>query len=327
MKNCARMYEISSDKLKIVLHHPGDGFYRGTRFDRSGVFGSMLYTASDTDHAPVELCGRWFSRYDPFMHDAVCGPAEEFSLMVLPGTAPSHPGTAPVWLKPGVGLLVPDGAPYDRFKLYEIADEGVWRVESTPDSVTFIHELPGYYVYEKQIVRGGKDCFEIRHKLHTFVPLEGDVYNHNFFTFGKMASGPSREIELHCTPDGDWRAQYSQVGFVGEGLRFTRILEDGESVYCGNIHEKGTNALPYCFTLRETSVPTPPTTPTSPSAPAASVAPAIAVHITGDRPASKAVFWANHRIACLEPYTPLHALPGTTLTWTLRYTIALSRNG
>ena len=71
------MYEIASEKLKMVLHRPSDGFYQGTRFDRSGVFDSLQFDG-------VELCGRWFSRYDPFMHDAVCGPAEEFSLFVLP---------------------------------------------------------------------------------------------------------------------------------------------------------------------------------------------------------------------------------------------------
>ena len=63
---------LSNDTLKAVLHEPLDGFYRGTRFDRSGVFDSISFKS-------VEIAGRWFSAYNPYMHDAVCGPAEEFS--------------------------------------------------------------------------------------------------------------------------------------------------------------------------------------------------------------------------------------------------------
>ena len=49
------MIELSSKDLKLVLHHPEDGFYQGTRFDRSGVFDSILFHG-------VEMAGRWFER-------------------------------------------------------------------------------------------------------------------------------------------------------------------------------------------------------------------------------------------------------------------------
>ena len=75
------------------MHEPLDGFYQGTRFDRSGVFGSVSFGG-------VEFCAPWYERYDPLMHDAVLGPAEEFSPIFLP--APSSPRAV---LKIGVGLL------------------------------------------------------------------------------------------------------------------------------------------------------------------------------------------------------------------------------
>ena len=137
------MKSISCDSLRLSLHEPLDGFYQGTRFDRSGVFGSVSFGG-------VEFCAPWYERYDPFMHDAVLGPAEEFSPIFLP--APSSPRAV---LKIGVGLLsLPDDGPYDRFRLYEIADPGEWSLEHTADSVSFCHVVPGYYKYIKK--REGK---------------------------------------------------------------------------------------------------------------------------------------------------------------------------
>lgn len=68
------MITIQSDKLKITLHIPDGmkGYYRGTRFDWSGVFASIDYNG-------INYAEPWFENYSPLMHDAVCGPTEEFS--------------------------------------------------------------------------------------------------------------------------------------------------------------------------------------------------------------------------------------------------------
>lgn len=72
--------------MTLELHTPQDGFYKGTRFDRGGVFKSLVFGG-------VEMCGQWFENYSPTMHDAVLGPAEEFSPMpVTPGPSPVIPG-------------------------------------------------------------------------------------------------------------------------------------------------------------------------------------------------------------------------------------------
>ena len=188
------MHNLYTSKLNLVLHHPEDGFYQGTRFDRSGVFASLLFDGQ-------ELAGRWFERYDPLSHDAVCGPAEEFTM--LPGPGPG------LMLKTGVGLLKDDGAPYDRFKLYEIADAGKWSVEETAGAVRFRHLLEGEYDYLKEIVLTGESSFEIRHTLNAFKPIETEVYNHNFFTMGKELVGESRRIELPFAPVGPGGMTYA----------------------------------------------------------------------------------------------------------------------
>lgn len=301
--------------MTLELHTPQDGFYKGTRFDRGGVFKSLVFGG-------IEMCGQWFESYSPTMHDAVLGPAEEFSPMpVTPGTAhvthstshitPSHspvtPGPSPVipgpdreshtLLKPGVGIIDIGPEPYDRFKLYRIVDPGRWEV----DGMRFRHILEGYYDYTKEIVVTGENSFEIRHCYKAFSAYEGDVYNHNFFTFGKFEIGPSRQIDFPFRPEGTWRAEYDSVGFTESGIRFSRQLQKGESVYTGNIHEAGKEGMPYAMSISEGP---------------------LRVSLQGDVPVFKTVLWANHRIACLEPYNRISVLPGHDFRWNIEYTLS-----
>lgn len=265
----------------------------GTRFDRGGVFKSLVFGG-------IEMCGQWFESYSPTMHDAVLGPAEEFAPMpVTPGPSPVIPGPdrgSHIILKPGVGIIDTGPEPYDRFKLYRIVDPGLWEV----DGMRFRHILEGYYDYTKEIVVTGENSFEIRHCYKAFSGYEGDVYNHNFFTFGKLEIGPSRQIVFPFRPEGTWRAEYDSVGFTESGIRFSRQLQKGESVYTGNIHEAGKEGMPYEMTLSEGP---------------------LCVHIKGDVPVFKTVLWANHRIACLEPYNKIHLAPGQAFCWNLEYTL------
>lgn len=281
------MLTIRNEYLQLFLHAPEDGFYQGTRFDRSGIFDSLLFKG-------VEMCGRWFEKYDPRMHDAVCGPAEEF--------APAGFDSAPpggIFFKPGVGLLVrPDDSPYDRFRLYDIADAGEWTAEQDAGAVRFEHRLKGYYTYTKIIALTGPSSFAIRHSLVPQRPLDTLVYNHNFFTFGKMATGPSRIVSFPFAPEGTWRAEYDSVAFSPDGLRFSRTLRKGESVYSGDIHARGQSGMPYSLALREGPV---------------------SVCIRGDVPVTHTVFWANHRIACAEPYNRVSAHPGESFKWSIEY--------
>ena len=48
------------------------GYYRGTRFDWSGIFHSVQADGANY----VE---EWFDDYDPLRHDCVCGPVDEFA--------------------------------------------------------------------------------------------------------------------------------------------------------------------------------------------------------------------------------------------------------
>lgn len=277
------MLKLESDCLILSLHEPGDGFYRCTRFDASGVFDSIRFRGT-------ELCDRWFRRYDPFMHDAVCGPAEEFSPFFLDGQI----------LKIGVGILDPLEGPYDRFRLYPVLQAGERELDVKDGSVTFRHMLDGYYDYVKSIEVTGPDSFDIRHELLAQIALRSEVYNHNFFTLGKLSTGESRSLAFPFRPACTWRAQYDSVMLTGGGIQFGRTLLPGESVYSGDIHEEGREGMPYDFCLCEGG---------------------LKVHVKADVHATHMVFWANDRIACPEPYNSLVAAPGETLRWTVSYRI------
>lgn len=285
------LVEMAGDRLHIVLHTPGNGFYRGTRFDRAGVFDSIIWEGT-------EMAGRWFETYDPYQHDAVLGPAEEFSPQGYEEAALG--GT---FLKIGVGKLVrTDGKPYNRFSLYPIQDSGQWTVRSDGDTVTFTQVLPEY-TYRKEVFLTSDHGFAIRHTLVNTGEdtLSGEVYNHNFFTLGRLGAGPDWEADLPFPPVGIWRGEYDSVESTREGFRFSRPLEGKEWIQMNDVRSARGGILPYRFTVRDKGT-------------------GLSVRVRGDCDMDHAVFWANARIACLEPYNRYDVAPGTSFTWRIDYT-------
>jgi len=292
------MIEIKNDTLKITLHAPDGekGYYRGTRFDWAGVFHSIEYKGCNYTE-------EWFENYSPVMHDAVCGPAEEFGPIGLDEVQTGGP-----FLKVGVGVLAKMEGPYDRFKLHNIINPGRRTLCVTENAAVFGHIIDsdhGYgYEYTKEIALTGEDSFQIIHNLKNTgrKVLEGDVYNHNFFTLGLLETGESRQLDFPFRPEGDWRAEYSEVGFTESGIRFIRTLQRGESVFTGNLHQAGAgmDGSPNAFELREVQT-------------------GRGVKAACAEPMTKAVFWSNHRIACIEPYIDFRIEPGQALSFCIEY--------
>ena len=271
------------------------GYYRGTRFDHSGIFRRIVKDG-------FVIADEWFDVYDPYKHDAVCGASEEFAQC---GYDQAEVGD--VFLKPGVGLLVKeDDSPYDHFQLYKVADPGKWTVTYDEDSAVFIHVLDSDewgYVYEKSIRLLEDGTLEIGHRLCNSgsVNIEGDTYNHNFFTFGENRPGPAIEIDFPFAPRGEWRSEYDSVALADKGIRFVRDLQQGESVFMGNLKPSdGTFVTGKVF---RTS------------------AEGHAVDFYSDQPFDHIVFWSNHRVGCIEPFIPYSIAPGDEFDW--KYVFAI----
>ena len=275
------------------------GYYRGTRFDWSGIFHSIQADGANY----VE---EWFDDYNPLRHDCVCGPVDEFVQ-----TGFEEAGIGDTFLKIGVGLLrKPDSEDYDRFRLYEIADYGTRTVENSKNSARFRHFLLGDrygYDYVKEIsIDGGERTLSISCRLLNLGPesIETSVYNHNFWTLGQRCVGPDTMIDFPFRPSGKWREGGCGKAFLTEtGIRFSDKLENGESVFIGNLRLEAESGRGYGFS-------------------AANAKTGCRVEAECSMQMDHAVFWANSQVACVEPYIKLRLFPGESAEWSIAYNLS-----
>jgi hypothetical protein len=307
--------EISNGQLRVKLYLPDakNGYYRGTRFDWSGVIASLEYKGHN-------FYGPWFDRMDPEIHDfdyvgaevvagpctAALGPVEEFQTNGKAlGWDEAKPGGT--FIKIGVGALRKDSGDYDAFKLYDIVDAGQWKVEQNPDSVLFTQELSdpssGYaYIYSKTVrLTEGKPEMVLEHRLkntgrHT---IQSAVYNHNFLVLDNQPPGPDFSIsvpfQIHSLhpPDKD----LAQI--QGNQIVFSKVLENKDVVF---IVMQGFGASPKDHDIRIENRKV-----------------GAGMRIRGDRPLSAENFWTMRRVLSLEPFIAMRIEPGGEFMWKTSY--------
>jgi hypothetical protein len=305
--------EISNGRIKAKLYLPDarNGFYRGTRFDWSGVFASLTYKGH-------EFYGAWFDATDRTVRDftydgsrivagpctAILGPAEEFQIPL--GYGEAKPGEA--FVKIGVGALRrPDDSPYSAFRLYEIVNPGKWTVRRRGDRVQFTHELPVAgspfaYVYRKTVrLTPGKPQMVMEHVLRNTgkAPIRSNVYGHNFLALDSQPPGPEFEItlpfEIKTTrpPDADF-ARISGNRFV-----YLKELKDQDRV-SASLEGFGGEPADHDIRIENRKV-------------------RAGVRITGNRPLSRMVLWSIRSVLSVEPFIDLSVQPGAEFTWTVTY--------
>lgn len=291
--------EASDLRLTLCVPDNAKGYYRGTRFDHAGVFRAI-------DYKGYRIADEWFPAYDPYRHDCLTGPVEEFSQNGYDETLPGG-----LFLKPGVGLLRrEDDSPYDWFHRYEVVDEGERTLESDGRSAEFRQKLSGdgfAYEYSKVItIEPEEGAFSIRHRLDNLGerPISGYVYNHNFFTLADAGVGRATKVDFPFAPVGDWRSEYDCVELSGNGIRFSRDFVEGDKVYMGNLRpaDSGTD---YSFSVRNELN-------------------GLGVNVLSDAKMHHAVFWAINRVACVEPHVALDLRPSLSLSWTVLYRLQTS---
>ena len=291
--------KITNGLITATLHLPDaqKGYYQGTRFDWSGVMPSLQYKGH-------EYFGLWNpAPYDPKLHDAITGPVEEF---VAVGYNEARPGDE--FIKIGVGSLVkPDDKAFTFARVYEIKNSGTWKVKKMKDRVEFTHELndaAGYgYEYQK-IVRlvPGKPELVLQHSLKNTgtKPIETSTYNHNFFVIDGEPTGPNISTTFPYEVSAEGKGFGTIAEAKNKSIVYNRTLAKGENVFTAGI--QGITAIPanYDFTIRNLKT-------------------GAGVHIKGDRPLDKLVYWSNPNTSCPEPYIKLSAKPGETIHWNITY--------
>jgi hypothetical protein len=282
-------------KVKVYLPDAENGYYRGTRFDWSGVIPSLQY-AGHTFH------GQWFDRYNPTNHDAVMGPVEEFGPV---GYEASIPGGN--FVKIGIGSLIkPEESSYSSYKLYSIANRGTWTVKKKSDEIQFIHILnDSVYSYEYsktiKLVKGKAEMILLHSLKNTGKrSLETSVYNHNFFVIDQQTAGPGYRITLpyNSLSSEGGKGIGDLVTINDHGLSFLRDLEKKEQVYFPDL-TRGTT-VPYEFRIEN-------------------IKSGAGVSVKGNRPISKLVFWSASTTVSPEPYIDIKIEPGATFTWNIAY--------
>lgn len=287
---------ISNNAIKATLYLPdtATGYYRGTRFDWAGVIANLEYKGHS-------YFGKWFEKYDPFLHDAIIGPVEAFDPM---GYDQAKPGE--LFVKLGVGSLRKiDNEPYKFVAPYQHVDKGNWSVQKKGDQVRFTHVLKdaaGYsYEYEKTVkLTKGKPELVLEHRLKNIGKqrIETAVYNHNFLVIDQQASGPDFKVQFpfSAKATGDLKDILSNSG---QHIGFLRPLQNRESIYT-LVEGYGTGASDYDIKVENTKT-------------------GAGVRIRGDRPLSKLAFWSNSKNLSPEPFIAINVAPGQEFTWKIAY--------
>lgn len=304
--------QLDNGQIKVTVDPPdaAKGFYRGTRFDWSGVIENVEYRGHS-------YYGRWFQKTDPGVHDfvyrgadivaslctAITGPVEEF---VELGYEDAKPGGT--FVKIGVGALrKPDGGRYDHFHLYEIADPGKWSVRQGKDFVEFTQDLndaaSGYaYVYRKVLrLARGKPELTIEHSLKNTGrrAIEDQVYDHNFLFLDGQAPGPGVAITVpfQITTSRPPDKNFAEVR--GNQIVYLKTLE-GEERVAMPLEGFGGTAKDYDIRVENRKT-------------------GAGMRVTGDRPLASEALWSIRAPLAMEPYIALNVAPGAEFTWKYTY--------
>ncbi|MDB5454684.1 MAG: hypothetical protein JWP92_269 [Caulobacter sp.] len=299
--------------VKVLLPDAEKGFYRGARFDWSGVVGGLTFKGQ-------QFYGPWFSKISPDVRDfsydgddivagpntAMTGPADEFDTAEPQGWAAAQPGG--VFVKIGVGALrKPDDVKYSPFRSYQIVDPGRRTLKVSRDAVTFTHTLnvpaTGYaYVYKKTLrLPKGAPRLLIVHSLRNTgsKTITTTVYNHNFLTFGGGPIGAGLSIATPFAITSAKPPAAEAAAIRGDQIVYLKTLRDRDRV-TAPIEGYGATAADNAGKVSQ-----------------ADLKAAVAFH--GDQPLSRLALWSIRSVVALEPFVTLVVAPGREVSWTYAY--------
>jgi hypothetical protein len=307
--------EIANNEIRAKLHLPDakNGFYRGTRFDWSGVIGSLTYKGR-------EYYGPWFDSVDPAVHDyryegskiiasscsGITGPAEEFQTNGSAlGWDEAKPGGT--FIKIGVGVLRKDQGAYDFVKQYDIVDSGKWTVVPHSDSVEFTQELTdpssGYgYVYHKTVrLIAGKPDMVLEHRLQNTGrrPIQSAVYNHNFLVLDRQPIGPHLIITFPFQLQSPHPPDPSFAELRGNQFLYLKVLQ-GEDRVESPLAGFGQSSKDNDIRVENNSI-------------------GAGVRFKGDHPLSHVNLWSIRTVLAVEPFITMTIAPGGEFDWKVVY--------
>jgi hypothetical protein len=292
---------------------PKAGFYRGTRFDWSGMITKLCYGGQ-------RFYGPWFDQVSPSVRDfaydgdtliastasAATGPAEEFDPADNPlGYDAAKSGDS--FIKIGVGVLRrPDLSEYDHYRAYEILDHGQWHFQKNGrGSVIFTQQLKdlrsGYaYNYVKRIdLVPGSPRMIISHTLTNRgkLTISSSLYDHNFLTLDGNPTQTGLTLEVPFAIRSDVAA--ADATLAGNRVTLARSPPPHESI-AFFVTGFGPTAADYRFAV-------------------SSADQRATVSVSGDTPIAKVQFWSIPRVVAAEPYIHIDVPAGQSIRWRYVY--------
>jgi len=291
--------EISNGiiKLSLFLPDPERGYYRGTRFDWSGVISQVEYKGHT-------YFGEWKTTHDPENHDDIVGPVEEFRTRgAALGYHEAKAGEP--FVKIGIGLLEkPDEPEYSFSHPYRIIRPGTWEVKSGEDWIEFQQDFAARsgwgYLYTKRVsLAKDRPEFTIAHSFKNTgsKTIETHQYNHNFFIIDGTPIGRNYvlrfpfEVEAKRDLEGIMEAK-------GNELIFNQDLEEG-SLFT-ELEGFGSDAKDHEIIIENRKT-------------------GAGVKIKGDKPLALFYFWTVKTTICPEPYIEFTLAPGEEEKWETSY--------
>jgi len=289
--------------VRLYLPDPKNGYYRGTRFDWSGLISRVDYKGH------TFFCEFKPQQHDPLNHDDICGTAEEFGMTILPpGYEQAHAGES--FMKIGIGVLQRGDEPsYDFWRPYALKKPGPWQVTPFKNALEFRQavECPGgwSYSYAKTLrLAGDAPVLTISRRLKNTGSrtIETDHYGHNFLRIDYAAAGPDYTLEFPFAPHfGEKAEMQGSVQINGKTLVFSKEIWD-KAVW-----------TPFEGFSR----------PEDNSIRILNHRTGASLTITTDRPLIRLVLYGSGGVVCPEPFVKLLVAPGQVQEWTTTYTFSV----
>jgi hypothetical protein len=288
----------------VYLPDPGAGYYRGPRFDWSGMMASLRLDGH-------EVFGEWKDGpRDPLGNDFAVGPAGEFGMG--PDTdnpAPIGYDDAPVggtFLKIGAGeRRKTDDGPYHFGHDYPLAGSPRWRVRWGASWMECREEAStsaGWgYQYSKRIEFDATGpAMTIRYALENTGTrgFQQTWYCHNFIRIDGQPIGTGYRLEFPFLPRLV-RTVGDAVEVRGNAVPYVRDLGPAEGMFAV-VEGFGRDPAHNAVAVR---------------------GPGAALRIEGTAPVHKLHVFATGRIVCPELFVYLDLAPAALMSWTDRYSL------
>ncbi|MDP8245928.1 MAG: hypothetical protein P9L94_17735 [Candidatus Hinthialibacter antarcticus] len=297
---------LSNDAMEMLIYLPDaeNGYYRGSRFEWSGLIQQIKY-------AGHTYFGDWKSTHDPENHDDLAGTASEFGMFTPLGYDDAKRGET--FVKIGIGELQRiNTSGYQFHTNYEVATAYDWTINSTSNSIEFIQESPGFkgwkYHFEKriQLAEGAAPRFSIYHKIVNTGsnPINTDYYCHNFTIIDDDPIGPAYtlefpfELQFPQSLNGYAKAEGKTVQFL-KPLKNTSIYAEFEGY---EVAPENTGVTIYNQDRK------------------------AGIKINGDYGAYEFHYWSTTLATCPEPFLKIDIEPGESIEWTDEYEL-IAENG